>query len=283
LTVGVFVVDIGLGGRLQYSSVLGYSYFTAARFFGVGNTAFAVLAASGVIAASLFVDYAPRRGDGLVVAACVLALVALMDGAPWLGADFGGLLTLLLVSLMSIAALWRGGISWRRAAVVLGGVVLVVGVAVGVDLLRPPETRTHVGRFVAEAFGGKGEQSGATVARKAATNLRVFGSSVWTWLVPIVAVYAVVLLGVVGRGREVLPAGSARRVGLLAIVAVGLLGSAVNDSGIVVAAVAAVYVGPYLTLLALSDPRPELRLQRATSAVGQPMPPDEATPVSVAP
>ena len=279
LTVALFVVDIGLGGRLQYSSVLGYSYFTAARFFGVGNSAFGVLAASGLIAASLFVEYTPRRRDGLLVASCLLALVAFVDGAPTLGADFGGLLTLLLVSGITIVVLWRG-ISWRRGALVLGGVVLVVAVVVGVDLLRPPEVRTHLGRFVSDAFGGNGRQSDATLARKAATNLRVLGSTVWTWLVPIVAVYAAVLLGVLGRGRELLPPGSPRRVGFAATIAIGLLGFALNDSGVVVTAIVAVYLGPYLTLLALDDPRAKVAEYRATDA-GQASPPDDASPVAV--
>src|SRR5439155_23422002 len=50
-TVGLIVVDLFTGARLQYSSLLGYSLHTAARFFGLGNTGFAALAASAVIAA----------------------------------------------------------------------------------------------------------------------------------------------------------------------------------------------------------------------------------------
>jgi hypothetical protein len=281
-TVALFVVDIGLGGRLQYSSVLGYSYFTAARFFGLGNTAFAVLAASGLIAACLVVEHNSRRREGLLIAACVLALVALMDGAPWLGADFGGLLTLLLVSGVTMVALWRGRISWRWTALVLGGVLLVVSIVAGIDLLRPPETRTHLGRFVADAFGGNRDQSGTTVARKAATNLRVLGTSVWMWLVPISAAYAITLLAFVRRGQSLLPRGSARRVGFAATVAVGAMGFAVNDSGIVVAAVVAIYIGPYLTLLALSAPRSEVAVHPASGTLDPRSPPADAAPVPLA-
>jgi hypothetical protein len=251
-TVALFVVDLGLGGRLQHSSVLGYSYFTAARFFGIGNGAFAVLAACGLIGASAVLDAGRPGRDRSLTAACLLALIVLIDGAPWLGADFGGLATLLsLVAGIAVVALWRRRVSWRRAVLVLAGAATVAAFAVGLDLLRPPDARTHVGRFVADIFSGDGAQSVATLARKATTNLRVLDSSVWTWLVPIAAVYAAILLTFAVRGRQLLPPRSARRVGFIATVAVGVVGFALNDSGVVVAAGVAVYVGPYLTLLAL--------------------------------
>src|SRR5205085_4124918 len=43
-TAVVLMVDVATGARLQVNSVLGYSPQTAARFFGIGNSAFAILA-----------------------------------------------------------------------------------------------------------------------------------------------------------------------------------------------------------------------------------------------
>jgi hypothetical protein len=48
------------------------------------------------------------------------------------------------------------------------------------------------------------------------------------------------------------------RVGLLAALAAGLLGMAVNDSGVIVVAMVMVCVGPVLALLALTDGPPGL-------------------------
>ena len=53
------------------------------------------------------------------------------------------------------------------------------------------------------------------------------------------------------RWAELLPPKSPRRAGLIAALAAGLLGFAVNDSGVVVTAMVFVYVGPFMTLLAL--------------------------------
>ena len=256
-TVLVIVVDLATGARLQYSSLLGYSLHTAARFFGLGNTGFAVLAASAAIAACIHVAYAPRRSEAMVTAGALLAVTILADGAPSLGNDVGGILTLVPVYGLTMVALSGRAISWRTVALVVGAGVLLLAVATGADLLRPEDDRTHLGRFVSDLVDGSGE-SGTTVARKAATNVRVLGASVWTWMVPIIAVFMLFVLVYLERGRELLPRGSALRVGVIAALSAGLLGFAVNDSGVVVTALVFVYLGPYLTLLALHGERGEV-------------------------
>jgi hypothetical protein len=253
-TAGLIMVDVATGARLQYSSLLGYSLHTAARFFGLGNTAFAALAASAAIAACIHVEYAPRRREAVLTAGVLLGLAVIADGAPNLGDDVGGIVTLVPVFGLTLVALSGRRVSWRTVGWVALGLVVVLGVAVGIDLLRPADSRTHLGRFVSDLFGGSGE-SGTTIARKAATNVRVLGASIWTWMVPIIAVFSLFLLVYMQRGSELLPPGSARRVGVYSALAAGLLGFAVNDSGVVVTALVFVYLGPYLTLLALDADR----------------------------
>jgi hypothetical protein len=71
-------------------------------------------------------------------------------------------------------------------------------------------------------------------------------------MVPIAALFALYVL-VVARGwRRLLPVGSAVRAAVIGTLATGVLGWLVNDSGVVVAALAFVYLGPLLTLLSLS-------------------------------
>ena len=76
-------------------------------------------------------------------------------------------------------------------------------------------------------------------------------------MVPIIAVFGLYVLVWEGRWAELLPARSALRVGVIAALAAGLLGFAVNDSGVVVTALVFVYIGPFLTLLALHAERGE--------------------------
>ena len=254
-TVALLVLDVATGARLQTSSLLGYSLHTAARFTGFGNTAFAALASTTVIAVALHVHHAPRRREALVTAACVFAVVVLADGAPSLGSDVGGILTLVPVFGLTLLALSGRRVSWRAAGLALAATLAVVVVATGVDLLRPPDSRTHLGQLVARIGNEGWEPLTTTVSRKISANLRTFRSP-WTWTVPIVALYMLFVLGF-GRGwSQLLPPRSAVRAAVVGVLAAGLLGYAVNDSGVVVTALVFVYIGPFLTLLALARERP---------------------------
>ncbi|MFP4511558.1 MAG: glycosyltransferase [Acidimicrobiales bacterium] len=251
LTVTVLLADLALGAPLQLSSLLGYSPHTAARFTGFGNTTFAVFGACAVIATVLHVHHAPRRREALVSAASLLALVAVADGAPQLGSDVGGILTFVPVFALTIWALSGRRVSWRVVAWAALATGVALAVAVGIDLSRPPDARTHLGRFVADTADDP-ETFWTTVNRKWSTNLRVLQRSIWAWMVPIAAAFSLYVL-VVARGwRRLLAERSPLRIGVIATIATGVVGWLVNDSGVVVAALAFVFVGPYLTLLALA-------------------------------
>ena len=253
LTVAVTVVDIATGGRLQVASLLGYSPHTAGRFFGIGNTAFAVLTASALIWACAHVAQAPRKREAVFTAACVLGIVALVDGAPSLGSDVGGILTMVPIFALTIWALAGRRISWRSVVVAIGAMAVLLAIATAVDLLRPAADRTHLGRFVSDIANGDDSTFVTTLQRKLATNVRVFTRSIWTWTVPIIAIFGLFLIVWDRRTRALLPARSPYRIATVSVLAAGLLGFAVNDSGVVVTALVLVYVAPFLTLLALDE------------------------------
>ena len=251
-TVALIVVDLVTGARLQQSSVLGYSPHTAARFTGIGNAAFAALAACGILWASVHVAYAARPAEALRSAGVVCALVVIADGAPFLGSDVGGILTLVPVFALLLYSMGGRRLSMKVIGIAGAATIAILGIATGLDLLRPPESRTHLGRFVSSVGGANGGSTfETTVLRKLTTNIRVFTGSFWTWMVPIIAIVLLFFL-VAQRGWERdMPRGSALRAGVVAALVAGLLGFSVNDSGTVVAALVFVFLGPFITLLAL--------------------------------
>lgn len=256
-TVGLLVVDLALGARLQLSSLLGYSPHTAARFTGLGNTAFATLAATAVIGSAIHIFHAPRRREAVVTVACIFAVVLVADGAPMLGSDVGGILTLAPVFGLTLAVLAGRRISTRLVVLAVLVTMLLLGVAAGVDLLRPADERTHLGRLITEVADGGGSVFVDTVARKLTVNLRVLQRSIWTWSVPIATGFMLYVLVWTGGWLRLLPSRSPLRAGVVGTLVAGVLGWAVNDSGIVVTALVYVYLGPFLTLLALGASRGE--------------------------
>jgi hypothetical protein len=255
-TVALILVDVATGARLQASSLLGYSFHTAARFFGIGNSASAVLAGATILAACIHVAYAPRRRDALTLVGALFVAVVVVDGAPTLGDDLGGILTLVPVLGLTLFALSGRRVTWRSVAVIAAVTVAVVGAATFVDLLRPPEGRTHLGRFASELLSGDA-QGGTTIARKVATNIRVLTGTTWAWMVPITLGFLLLLLVAQDRAAELLPPRSPLHVGLVATLAAGALGFAANDSGVLIPAILFLYVGPCVTLLALAPPAPK--------------------------
>ncbi len=273
LTLLVLLVDISTGANLQMASVLGYSPHTAARFTGFGNTAFAVLAATTLVSVAVHVDRSPRRREAVFGAGALLALVVVADGAPWLGADVGGILSLVPVFALTLYVLSGRRVSWRAVGMALLATVVVLAMAIGLDLLRPPETRTHLARFVVDS-SGDGGTFWATVSRKWATNVSVFQKSIWTWMVPIIAVFAIYVLVIAKGWRRLLPPGSPLRAGVVGAIAAGVLGWLVNDSGVVVTALVFVFLGPYLTLMALDARLGQAELLAPTADPPRPRPVD---------
>ena len=115
---------------------------------------------------------------------------------------------------------------WATASAV------VVGFFAALDLSRPADRRTHLGRLV-EAVADQGIGAFETVAsRKLGANLAVITSSVWTAMVPIGLAFIVYLLwrapGHVRSIRDTI------QESLAGLVVVGFLGFVLNDSGIAV-------------------------------------------------
>lgn len=252
-TAALIAADLATGGRLQVASVLGTAPHTTYRFNGLGNVGFAVLASSALVAVGIHVDAAPRRREALVTGACALGVVAVADVAPWMGADVGGILTLLPVFGLTLLAL--SGRRLRVRTLLLAVAVTVAGLAVvlGVDLLRPPEARTHLARFVTETVADG--DLGSTVGRRWAANTRMFTQSAWTWAVVPLAVGSALA---VARSRwlaDRAPMGAATRVGVLGALAAGLAGWLLNDSGVVVTALVLIYVPAVLTVVAMERVR----------------------------
>jgi hypothetical protein len=253
-TVAVMVLDVATGARLQVGGILGYSPQSAGRFFGLGNTAFAVLAGCTLLVAALHLDRAPRFGEALVAVAALFVLVVVVDGAPSLGDDVGGILTLVPVFGATLLAFRGRRLTGKAVAAVVGVAVGVLALATTVDLVRPQDRRTHLGRLVADSWHhGVGELV-TTIARKSEANVRLLRLTPWAWAVPIIAAFLLYVL-VVRRGwAHLLPPRSPLRLGVVGALTAGVLGSVVNDSGVIVTALVLVEVGPLLAMLVLTPP-----------------------------
>ena len=149
-----WLVDAATGAHLAFNNPLGMNAVVAGRFYGVSNTAFALVAGALVVVIAGTWEHLGRGRRTALVATCLLGGAALVvDGAPQLGADVGGALTLVPTLAFLGAGLAGMRLSWRRWLAIGGATLLVVGGFAVVDLLRPGGP-THLGRFARQVADG---------------------------------------------------------------------------------------------------------------------------------
>ncbi|NLF06350.1 MAG: hypothetical protein GX593_15300 [Actinomycetales bacterium] len=198
VTAATIVLDVLTGSRLQLGSPMGVHPLVAGRFYGLNNSAFALLMVSALLVAAVAgtgLAARGRRAWGVAVVAAVGVVVTVVDGMPGLGSDFGG--PPALVPAFAVLALAVAGvrIGWRRLVMVLGLGVAVVSAFAVVDWLRPEASRTHLGRFVQTVLDGGLLD---VIWRKLGQNLSILTSS---WLVLLVAAGVGLVVWLVGRPR----------------------------------------------------------------------------------
>lgn len=249
IAAGLIAVDQIAGTMWPLHTPMGYTASVGARFSGLSNYAFAVFAAAVI----LIITLTPWRGRGvyfgpIAVGAAAVAVV----GAPVLGRNVGGTLTLVAALVLTCMLLWGRRLSIAAVAgagAIAAGVLSLAGI---IDYLRPESDQTHLGRFVGTVISG---DAGEVLARKAASALGTVGGPL-TYLI----VAAAVALVWIWRRRGPIERGDLRAaaVGLLAVAVIGF---SVNDSGTALPAFAislgfglfAVAVGPVTEPAASGD------------------------------
>jgi hypothetical protein len=130
--------------------------------------------------------------------------------------------------------------------------LIAIAVFLALDLARPPEARTHLARLWEDVSKRGGGVLVDTIERKARSNLRVFRSTIYTFFVPpALGVMAWLLRRPRGRWERLARIYPRLRAGLVGGLILGVLGFAVNDSGIVIPAVILSYLLPMALLVHL--------------------------------
>jgi hypothetical protein len=243
--VGVIVVDVLTGARLQFNGTFGYSPTIGGRYAGLGNLGFAQLAAGAVLLAGLVAHRIGGR-RGAWCASAILALAIVVDGLPFFGADVGGVLSMVPAFGVTAAMLFGWRFRWRLVAAFGAAAVVLLGLFAAIDLARAPDQRTHLGRLL----GGNGGDLWVVLHRKLDANLDVVGATRFAFILPLVyvaiAAYVWRSPGPLGVMRARIPAMNAALAGLGIVV---VLGTLLNDSGIAITGIMLGVVVPVLVIL----------------------------------
>ncbi|GAA4598209.1 hypothetical protein GCM10023194_75110 [Planotetraspora phitsanulokensis] len=243
VTAAVLLADLLTGTSLQLNGMMGYTGVVGARYYGLGNIPFALLATAVLLVTTAVADRLVRSGRKTLAVGLVAGLggfAMLLDGWPGVGSDFGGVIA--FVPGIAVAALIVAG---KRVSIIklgafcVAGGVLVMGIAY-LDYLRPAADQTHLGRFVGQVFDGTFLP---VISRKLGAMLHTL---INPNLMPVViAAFAFLVFALLRPGKAsagVLPLAFERaptlKAGLLGALVSGVVGMLVNDSGAAVLSMA---------------------------------------------
>lgn len=231
----ILTIDGLTGTVLQQGSVLGSSPKMGARFYGFNNMTFAVYAVAALVLAGCVASFLRRGRRRIAVIAAIGIVSTVVDGSPSFGAEFGGAFA--LVSAFTVLGMLtaRLRLTARRIGLVALITVVVVALVAIVDWLLPGAT-SHIGAFVQQVLEGQGME---VIWRKA----------LGAWATIANPAGAVALLLTIAAGFAVL---RPRRCGLamvdeayaaipllrpiaVSLVVAAVVGSILNDSGIIIA------------------------------------------------
>ncbi|SER03196.1 hypothetical protein [Microlunatus flavus] len=225
-----FTVDAALGGPFEPGSLLNSRPVFGLRWYGFGNVTFAAYAAAVLVVAGWVAHrllQARRRRAAVVAVGVIGGVMALCEGWPSMGSDFGGIIGMVPAVVWFCLALSGARITWLRALLVgAAGVVAVAAVSVA-DWSRGPDRRSHLGNFVQRVLDGDAVD---VVSRKAVASAETILSVQGVVSVVVgVALWWVMLRWAVPRlqGRF-----TTLRPTLVAILLMAVVGTLANDGGI---------------------------------------------------
>jgi hypothetical protein len=269
LTVVVLSVDQLLGAPYSFTNFFGYSPILAARFYGMGNEAAAVLFGASIVGFALLLDQWPMsrwvrpavRYGVPIVGAVITALAA----APFWGANIG-------VAVWGIVGFWCAWIlfsgrrlSWKSALVAGMVIVAVVGVFAAVDIYSGG-SQTHLARSLGSAQQGGLVELWNIVQRKAETNVRVLTHTNWAYiLIATLGFLTFMRWRPQGDFAETLTENPYFADAITVTLIAGLAAYFSEDSGIVIPALIIFYVGVAIVWLMLARIMPDSKVSPATA------------------
>jgi hypothetical protein len=246
VTALTLAADLLTGTTLQLNSFMGFSAEQGARYYGLGNIPFALLATGTLLATTTIA----HRWPGKIGLAAIVGLgaAAMVLGGSGMGSDFGGVIA--FVPGIAVTALILSGkrVSLVKLALfcVAGGVIVMT--FAWLNYLKPASEQSHLGRFVGQVLTGEALE---VIWRKLQAML---GTLLNPNLMPIVIVAVAFLVYAILRPEQasagVVPAAfehsPALRAGFIGTLVSGVIGMLVNDSGAAVLSMALALAVPLL-------------------------------------
>ncbi|OUM85553.1 MAG: hypothetical protein BAA01_05110 [Bacillus thermozeamaize] len=264
-------LDLLRGGVWLRESLLSYDPMLAARFYGIGNEYMGILVGSVILTVALVWDLLHASGrtwrNRLLLAgtACFMLGWVIVLSDPGTGANAGGALAAGVGFTGAWIFLRQPNASIRRILLLLAvGFFFAFLLLLGINTFGTGVQDSHVGMALEVSNEGEWEAIRALIVRKLETNWRLIRYSIWTKVFATSLLVSLLVqlrprMGGKGRLQRFSPQLAAGFRGILVGSVAALF---FNDSGIVAAATAIVYLVVPMIVLSLASA--DIRLENAS-------------------
>ena len=238
LTIILIVIDSVIGTYLMKNCIMSYDSIVGARYYGIGNEYEGVTIASAVFALSVLLNY-KKIPKWLTI---VLSIVILITSAfPSMGANVGGAISECIAYLLFIMLIFDIKLDIKKVLILGLSAVVLVLVFAGLDLMLG--TESHLGVFAQQILQEGPQAIFNTFGRKISMNLKLAKSSVWVNILLVgIAVIGIFIFRPSKHMKNISNKYQMIFKGFIAAMVGCLITLLVNDSGIVAAATASIYI-----------------------------------------
>lgn len=274
------LVSLLTGSPDQISAMFSSAATAATRFYGLNNNKYsflfaAVLALECLVLAPAAARFPQRRRRYFIYGFTLLAVAVILDGFPWLGADVGGPLAMVLGVGITLNWVLGKKVGPGKVIALIVAAFIASSLFVLVDKLASPPARTHFGRFISEVANGGG---GIIVKRKAEAMINTFGGPL-TFTVLLILGAGVTIWCLIKRKRGVSADASRLHTrlggGLSAlnripgagyfakgVLLTSILAALTNDSGALILVCAGLFTLPALDAMLILSAKEKSQLQK---------------------
>ncbi len=247
LTSAVLMIDQWLGAPWSFTNFFGYSPLMAARFYGIGNEAAAILFGASIVGVALIFDEWPDARWVVFAKRWLLPVfgvtVVVTSAAPFWGANVGVAVWGTVGFVLAWVLMNGYRVTVGTVAVMIVAMVVSVGAFALLDMYGSGQ-QTHLARSLASAEAGGLTELWKIVARKAETNMRVLTHTKWAYiLVAVIAFLSFMRWRPQGDFADTLSENPHFADAITISLVAGLAAFLSEDSGIVIPALEIFYVG----------------------------------------
>ncbi|MEG0050710.1 MAG: hypothetical protein RR712_00905 [Terrisporobacter sp.] len=238
LTIMLIVLDSVIGTYFMKNCIMSYDAIVGARYYGVGNEYEGITIASAVFALSVLLNY-KKIPKWLTIVLSVIILIT--SAAPSMGANVGGAISECIAYLLFIMLIFDVKMDFKKVIILGLSALAVVIIFAGLDLIMG--TESHLGAFTQQILQNGPQAIIQTFARKISMNIKLAKSSVWVNILLVgIAVIGIFIFRPSKHMKNISNKYPMIFKGFIASMVGCIITLLVNDSGIVAAATASIYI-----------------------------------------